>query len=80
MLIACNMRCVWAAIVVTLSFPGRLLSGWTGTALDSIHLDLFPVRVSIPADRSMGRLPATSEPIAPSRFGAFVLTGARPEV
>lgn len=44
MLLACNMRRIWPAIDVTLSFPGRLLSGRTGghgTRFDSPRRDLF---------------------------------------
>src|SRR5271166_7113828 len=44
MLLACNTQRIWPAIEVTLSFPGRLLSGRTGghgTRLDPSRLDLF---------------------------------------
>jgi hypothetical protein len=41
MSLACNMQRIWPALKVTLSFPGRLLGGWTGTVLVSIRLDLF---------------------------------------
>ena len=44
MLLACNIQRIWPAIEVTLSFPGRLLSGRTGghgTRFDPSRLDLF---------------------------------------
>ncbi len=44
MLLACNIQRIWPAIEVTLSFPGRLLSGRTGghgTRFNSSRLDLF---------------------------------------
>lgn len=53
MLLACNMQRIWPALEVTLSFPGRLFGGRTGTVLVSIRLGLFSA--SEDSGRSLNR-------------------------